>query len=151
MRRAAGYLEGVLTAVRVKQHFDNLYSWLLGQFQGATTLPQVYLDWMTQQDAFMRQQIATNTSDWWVQMSFVVAQFDGLVAGYGAASNSTNALSAMDLAILNVSLHATHSTAARGRYCSLLLRRLSATSWTWCLRTFTHVLCLCVHETILKI
>jgi hypothetical protein len=40
-----------LTSVRIHQHFDSLVNgWLMSQFPGQTTLPQVYLDWMTNQD-----------------------------------------------------------------------------------------------------
>ena len=52
-RRAAGYLEGVLTAVRIHEHYDNLYAWLMGQFPGESTLPQIYIDWMTEQDEWV--------------------------------------------------------------------------------------------------
>ena len=126
---AAGFLEGVLTSVRTKEHFDNLNSWLLKQFPGKTELvrrrcvapegvpvgfvnfrvnlcvlvcppqPAKYTAWMTAQDAFMRQQIQSNSSDFWTQMSFIVAQFDGLVAGI--ASVNATLLSTMDLAVLN--------------------------------------------------
>ena len=61
--------------------------------------PAKYTAWMTAQDAFMRQQIQSNSSDFWTQMSFIVAQFDGLVAGI--ASVNATLLSTMDLAVLN--------------------------------------------------
>ncbi len=45
--------------------------------------------------------IATNTSDWWVQMSLIVAAFDGLVEGYNFAATNATQLTSLQLAILN--------------------------------------------------
>lgn len=45
--------------------------------------------------------IATNTSDWWVQMSYIVAGFDGLVEGYNFVADNDTQLTRLQLAILN--------------------------------------------------
>lgn len=41
-----------MTRVRIHEHYDNLYNWLMGQFPGQKTLPQVYIDWMQEQDTY---------------------------------------------------------------------------------------------------
>lgn len=98
--RAAGLLEGVLTAVRIHEHYESLVGgWLMSQFSGQTSIPPKYTEWMTTQDQWLRQQIATNNSDWFAQISFIVSQFDGLVEGYGLTNQSR--LSTMDFAVLN--------------------------------------------------
>jgi hypothetical protein len=57
--RAAGFLEGVLTAPRIIQHYDNIIAWLLGSFPGQSTLPSQYVQWFTAQDRFMRSQVGS--------------------------------------------------------------------------------------------
>eukprot|EP01116_Phalansterium_solitarium_P025523 TRINITY_DN9808_c0_g1_i1.p1 TRINITY_DN9808_c0_g1~~TRINITY_DN9808_c0_g1_i1.p1 ORF type:complete len:527 (-),score=200.75 TRINITY_DN9808_c0_g1_i1:373-1953(-) len=75
---AAGFLEGALTAGRISENYDNMYS----LFFSSSKPPQNLLDFLTTQDAWVRKNIATNNSALWQQVGFVMAQFDGLVQGY---------------------------------------------------------------------
>lgn len=77
---AAGYLEAALTQERIWTHSNNVLAWIESQFKGGVIPDNVKAFFVTQ-DAWTRQQIATNTSDHWVGMGSILAQFDGMVAG----------------------------------------------------------------------
>jgi hypothetical protein len=86
--KAAGLLEGMLTMSRIENHHANMRSWMLGQLgKNMTDFPQVFKDFMKEQDTWMRSQIAlhadnaTKSSDasTWRHVGLVLSQFDGLV------------------------------------------------------------------------
>jgi hypothetical protein len=77
---AAGFLEAALTQERIWTHTNNVFAWITSQFKGGV-IPDNVKAFFVSQDAWTRQQIATNTSDHWVGMGSILSQFDGLVAG----------------------------------------------------------------------
>jgi Phospholipase B len=98
---AAGYLEAAMTHERIYQ---------LGKMikdQNEKTHPRV-MDYFRKQDQFLRSKIATvnpelATDDdrYWYQVALVLAQLDGLVAGYNANCAQTEHLTREDLWLLN--------------------------------------------------
>jgi hypothetical protein len=99
----AGYIEGYLTASRIAQQYANTNAWVLSQFSNKS-LPPEFPIWYSQQDAWARKNIQTNTSSpIWQAAGLVYSQFDGLMAGYGAAAPSLGlpALTEYDFQQLN--------------------------------------------------
>jgi hypothetical protein len=85
--KAAGFLEGMLTLPRIKNHHKNMRSWMMGELglNQSAEFPTVFKDFMADQDKWMRSQIATHAADrsadsstWW-QVGLILSQFDGLV------------------------------------------------------------------------
>jgi hypothetical protein len=98
---AAGFLEGALTQPRIWQQYFNVHSYITGHFTNAT-IPQKFQDFFTTQDAWARAQVATNgSSPVWQGVKLILAQFDGLVAGYAAVAPPQQALSTWDLQQVN--------------------------------------------------
>ena len=97
---AAGYLEGSLTYVRNYQHWENLQSYVNANFKN-DQMPAIIGQWMNEQDAWVRQNIASNHSDLWQQMANLYAQFDGLVAGHTAHAGSLYKMSRLDFMVTN--------------------------------------------------
>eukprot|EP01010_Urceolus_cornutus_P002038 NODE_262_length_1895_cov_306.195558_g212_i0.p1 GENE.NODE_262_length_1895_cov_306.195558_g212_i0~~NODE_262_length_1895_cov_306.195558_g212_i0.p1 ORF type:complete len:543 (-),score=110.57 NODE_262_length_1895_cov_306.195558_g212_i0:203-1831(-) len=80
---AAGMVEGLLTAARIYEHNLNLYKVLFHVAPPHSALVR----WLEEQDVWSRQQVAANPTDnYWQHVGNVIAQFDGLVAGYNNAS-----------------------------------------------------------------
>jgi hypothetical protein len=98
---AAGYLEAALTQGRIHDHFTNIHQWLMGHFKNGS-IPPVYEAWFNTQDAWIRSQIEAKPSDpYWQAVAVVMAQFDGLVAGYQATAPADQQLSVFDFQQLN--------------------------------------------------
>lgn len=80
---AAGFAEGVLTAPRIWEHFLNM-RWVF--FQNEEPDHRL-IDFFNAQDAWTRNQTASNPSDpFWQQVGHLLAQVDGLRDGYNAVS-----------------------------------------------------------------
>jgi hypothetical protein len=86
-RPLQGFIEGALTAARIAQHYNNTNAWVVSQFKGGVVPPAI-INFFSAQDAWMRAGIAANASadPTWAAVGAVVAQFDGLVAGYAATN-----------------------------------------------------------------
>ena len=93
---AAGYLEGALTQERIYSHTQNAMAWIESQFKGGVIPANVQAFFVTQ-DAWTRAQIASNASDHWVAMGSILAQFDGMVAGYAATAPANETLTLFQL------------------------------------------------------
>lgn len=77
----AGYLEGVFTAERIWQHYQNVQDFFFRK-RDADKLKKLKI-WFDQQNSWMRNMIIKNKSDpMWRHVGLIMAQFDGLVAGY---------------------------------------------------------------------
>jgi hypothetical protein len=99
---AAGFLEGALTQADIFAHWTNVYAWLLSNFPGRDSLPPQFEAFFVAQDAWARANAASNTtSPFWQATSLVLAQLDGLMAGYNASAPLAQALSAFQLQSLN--------------------------------------------------
>jgi hypothetical protein len=81
----AGYIEGVLTQFPIKQQYDNMNAWLASNFNN-NTIPPVYQKFFQDQDTWSRQQVSSNSSDFWAIVGGITSQFDGLVAGYASVA-----------------------------------------------------------------
>ena len=82
---AGGFLEGALTAPQIYLHSINMLAWIAGNFGGAPP-PPAYKAFFDAQDAWSRAQVAANASLRWQGMGLILAQFDGLRAGYAAVA-----------------------------------------------------------------
>jgi hypothetical protein len=101
---AAGYVEGYLTADRIYQQYINIYSvfWK----NSSNPIPAVVLKWLDNQDTWVRYQAKKNKAqdNYWGQVANVLAQFDGLVAGYNdymAMNDPSKKLTSLAFSILN--------------------------------------------------
>jgi hypothetical protein len=92
----AGFLEAALTRERIWSHSINALAWINSQFKGGVIPPNVVAFFATQ-DAWTRANIASNSSDHWVAMGSILAQFDGLAAGYAALAPANETLSIFQL------------------------------------------------------
>ena len=80
--RAAGYLEGVLTAYEISAHHLNMESF----FNIKTEAPA---QWLLEQDAWSREQVAVNRSAFWATLGLLLEQHSGMMEGYWAAANES--------------------------------------------------------------
>eukprot|EP01087_Luapelamoeba_hula_P019299 TRINITY_DN6372_c0_g2_i1.p1 TRINITY_DN6372_c0_g2~~TRINITY_DN6372_c0_g2_i1.p1 ORF type:complete len:537 (+),score=65.67 TRINITY_DN6372_c0_g2_i1:23-1612(+) len=98
---AAGMLEGALTAHRIYPHFLNINTFFFGNSSAA--VPTVLKNWLNAQDKWARANAAAKnaTDPYWGLVGGVLAQFDGLVAGYQAVAPKNETLPAMAFTILN--------------------------------------------------
>ncbi|XP_064614813.1 phospholipase B-like 1 [Liolophura sinensis] len=97
----AGYLEGTMTAARIYQHYINLRSALLGTVSADTIAKlKKFLD---AQDEWMRVMIKKHghSDPLWRHVSYVLAQFDGLVAGYRDNALKNQSLDVFAFQVLN--------------------------------------------------
>ncbi|WIA33202.1 hypothetical protein OEZ86_006348 [Tetradesmus obliquus] len=86
---AAGYLEGYLTASRINDHHHNLKHYFIHQLNASLEKP---MQWVDQQDKWLRQQVAANQQDtYWQVQGLLLAQLDGLYEGYDAAMAAADA------------------------------------------------------------
>jgi hypothetical protein len=105
---AAGFLEGALTAKRIKQFVAN---WVKkGRSDAAASKLNAYL---AKQDAYVRGQVAalghrekatldhSSEALYWYTVGLVLQQFDGMVAGYNAAVVERDRLTKEDFWLLN--------------------------------------------------
>lgn len=82
---AAGYLEGALTQEQIFPHYSNIHAWLMSNF-GGQPIPPIYQDFFNAQDAWARLQVASNSSLRWASVGLILAQLDGLLAGYSSVA-----------------------------------------------------------------
>ncbi|XP_033098248.1 phospholipase B-like 1 [Anneissia japonica] len=96
---AAGFLEGALTSKHIRQHSINMNSWA---FSGKPDkFKDLLKDFFKKQDTWMRMQTESNKNDpFWQGIGLLIAQFDGLVAGYNS-NPYQNKLDIFDFQILN--------------------------------------------------
>jgi len=94
---AAGYLEGSLTAARIIEFHEITDAWT-GKIQ-----PKVGT-FLTDQIAWVRQQVANapSTDTQWQGIGLIMAQFDGLVAGYNANPYGFPPLTELDFDVFQV-------------------------------------------------
>jgi hypothetical protein len=91
---AAGFLEGVLTAKRIAQHKINCWS-IFFQKTAYDPMAQFFKDQYT----WLKSEVNKNSQDpYWKHVSFVLAQLEGLSAGYNSVSSSS--MSLVDMYIL---------------------------------------------------
>ena len=81
--RAAGYLEGYLTAYEISAHHKNMESF----FDIKTDAPA---QWLLQQDTWSRGQVASNKSAFWSTLGLLLDQHSGMMEGYWAAANQSH-------------------------------------------------------------
>lgn len=94
----AGCVEGALTSDAIWQHHANMESWLIRQFpDSGGVIPAIYQQFFESQDSYARANAASNSSQPWAALGLVLAQFDGLAAGYAATAPPSNALSTWSL------------------------------------------------------
>ena len=86
----AGYVEGALTQARIAQQFYNVNEWLMTEV--GNPIPAEFQTFFVTQDAWTRAQVAANSSPQWTAVGLVLAQFDGLMAGYAAVAPAGAAL-----------------------------------------------------------
>ncbi|XP_015778026.1 PREDICTED: phospholipase-B 81-like isoform X2 [Acropora digitifera] len=79
---AAGYLEGALTAKRINENYVNNYDICFRE--SSESLVEKAKIWFDNQEKWMRDQITkrSSNSSLWRQMGNIIAQYDGLIAGY---------------------------------------------------------------------
>jgi hypothetical protein len=93
--------EGALTYERIHQQADNVRAWIRSEFTGGV-IPPAFQQWFTTQDAWTRSQITGNpTSTYWQGLGAIMAQFDGMVAGYNAIAPGDLTLQVWDFQQLN--------------------------------------------------
>lgn len=108
---AAGYAEGALTHHRIDQHYANVLATLfpnavkgdaaeLQVLANVRQFLQQNLDWLRSQIAYYHEHPDQPEAPYWAAMEALVAQFDGLAAGYHAFSSETP-ISTLDLFMLN--------------------------------------------------
>ncbi|XP_071106196.1 phospholipase B-like 1 [Haliotis cracherodii] len=98
---AAGMLEGMFTADRIYQHYQNIHATFFGTKKSSDYEVKAR-KFLKEQDAWMRQMIKENPSDaLWRHMGYVLAQFDGLVAGYQLTASPKKALDIFAFQVLN--------------------------------------------------
>jgi hypothetical protein len=97
---AAGFLEGVFTASRI---FQSKVNSIASSFTNGT-VPQSVYTWMTNQNAWVDQQIEENpSSPYWQQVSYTYTQVQGMFDGYTLGSDPvTEPLTLDDLMVLNL-------------------------------------------------
>ncbi|KAK9807611.1 hypothetical protein WJX72_004015 [[Myrmecia] bisecta] len=82
---AAGYLEGWLSAERIYDYYINTHEYFLHQLNASLPVP---MKWLEDQDSWVRQQAESESTPYWAYMKALLAQFDGMVAGYQARSDA---------------------------------------------------------------
>lgn len=98
--RAAGLLEGHLTATRMKQHYDNWNQWLVAQGipHDNGTIPAKFYTWFGQQKSWSETQARENFGKDanWTLSHLVDQQFEGLMLGYNAEADADKQISPLD-------------------------------------------------------
>lgn len=81
----AGVVEGALTHTRISQYFEVFRYNVLEEFN-ATEWPGYFRTWMETNLEYARANVAKHaqTDVWWRSVGYILARFDGLVAGYDA-------------------------------------------------------------------
>eukprot|EP00656_Telonema_subtile_P008417 TRINITY_DN1392_c0_g1_i1.p1 TRINITY_DN1392_c0_g1~~TRINITY_DN1392_c0_g1_i1.p1 ORF type:complete len:578 (-),score=100.78 TRINITY_DN1392_c0_g1_i1:111-1844(-) len=103
---AIGFAEGYLTQHRIYQEVLNLREPVLVHYgKLPSTDPKDFpplTQFLNDNDQYVREMVASNINDpFWRALGLVLAQFDGLMAGYAQAAPATEALSLFDFQMLN--------------------------------------------------
>ncbi|XP_067030822.1 phospholipase B-like 1 isoform X2 [Acropora muricata] len=98
---AAGYLEGALTAKRINENYVNSYDVCFRK--SPESLVEKIKAWFDDQEKWMRDQITkrSGNSPLWRQMRNIIAQYDGLIAGYTDHPATEKALTKFAFQLLN--------------------------------------------------
>lgn len=92
---AAGYFEGSVASLRIWQSANNL--------NVKAPLDPLILAFINAQQKWLQQQIAANpTSDYWIQVALLEEQLRGIVEGYNKAVPASQALTALQIRLLNL-------------------------------------------------
>eukprot|EP00026_Physarum_polycephalum_P001877 Phypoly_transcript_01880.p1 GENE.Phypoly_transcript_01880~~Phypoly_transcript_01880.p1 ORF type:complete len:531 (+),score=96.77 Phypoly_transcript_01880:1380-2972(+) len=96
---AAGYLEGSLTTDLIYNYYQNIFA---GEYNN-TDLPEPVLNWLSQNNAYMLQQIKENPSDpYWVHIGLILTQLQGLLDGYNSVADSSKQMTFTQFMIINM-------------------------------------------------
>ncbi|KAL4240707.1 Phospholipase B-like 1 [Mactra antiquata] len=100
---AAGYLEAILTYERIYQHYQNINDYFQSKFGNSTDVEKKVKSFFMEQDLFMRSMIRNNVpgSAYWRHVGYILAQYDGLVKGYGDAVTDDKKLAIYAFQLLN--------------------------------------------------
>jgi hypothetical protein len=93
--RAAGYLEGFLTAYEISAHYLNMKSF----FDIKTEAPA---QWLLEQDEWSRGQVASNETAFWSTLGLLLEQHTGMMEGYWAAANQSLSTNGKGLPYLTI-------------------------------------------------
>ncbi|XP_071797643.1 phospholipase B-like 1 isoform X1 [Asterias amurensis] len=98
--KAAGMLEGILTSECIYQSYVNMAKFLI-ESQSAEFKTKLS-SFLKEQDKWTRQMIDKKQSDpFWQGVGLILAQFDGLVAGYNLVPYQNKSLDLLALSFLN--------------------------------------------------
>ena len=98
---AAGYVEGWLTHESILSMYANNYDDWFRDGNHATDEAAKIFAWLEENFEYVRMQSAQNKSDpYWRQVSLIVSQLDGMLAGVNAAAGH-EALQMRDILLLN--------------------------------------------------
>ncbi|KAG9396820.1 Phospholipase B-like [Carpediemonas membranifera] len=94
-----GYLEGYLIHTRLWNHLQNSLDWFLFDYFKAKTVPKEALDYIDNNIAWLRKQIAANdlemansagpmdeNQQYWINVKMILTQVDAMLTGYNAAA-----------------------------------------------------------------
>jgi len=84
-----GYLEGYLTPERIQQMYINLVAQTWGS---PDQIPTDLINFLQDQDEWMRGMVQNNQTDLWQGMGLIVAQYDGIVKAYTEQSTINQSL-----------------------------------------------------------
>ncbi|KAL5018080.1 hypothetical protein ScPMuIL_003802 [Solemya velum] len=98
---AGGFLEGVLTAKRIYQHYQNMH-YLFFNGESSEFISKVK-QFFSDQDKWMRKMISEQgpKDPFWRHISYIAAQFDGLYYGYKSVAPSSQMLDVFAFQVLN--------------------------------------------------
>jgi len=96
--KAAGFMEGFLTARRIQQHRCNMFVTFSLEGPDPEKLKKTR-EFMKKQDIWTRKMVRTysKSSALWRHVGFITAQLDGLVEGYQAAATDDPTLMPLEL------------------------------------------------------
>ncbi|ESP01375.1 hypothetical protein LOTGIDRAFT_186156 [Lottia gigantea] len=95
---AAGFLEGVFTASKIAEHYENVRG-IFFNGKGSAALEDKIKQYFIDQDKWMRKMINENApkDPIWRHVSYIIAQYDGLIEGYKAARLTEKTLPNLDV------------------------------------------------------
>ncbi len=128
---AAGLLEGALTSQLIFQHSENVRSVF---FPTNASDPQVYQNWFSIQDAWVRSniQLRSASDPFWRTLGLIMRQFDGMLAGAAITALPQQDISQFQLQLLNafgdmIDLQNVLSPQLRPHYASMTPEEVFAT------------------------
>lgn len=85
---ASGYLEGVLTARSIAKAYKNVWPFF---YKNQSSVEKKTKEFLNNQEKWMKQQIsiASGFDKFWFHVSLIIAQYDGLQAGYKMESSKS--------------------------------------------------------------